>query len=202
MHNFLLISHALDVLPLLVALSNQPRLWDQDRLRTGFPGSVHSAVSDVLLHFQRPDYDASTGDVDHECFPREAWWALPDARPLIFGLMARVQATRLGRVMITRLPPGELIPCHTDSPLQTAYWRRHHITLCSPPECQFLIEGEMLSLAPGSCWWVDNSKVHSVSNHEGTTERISLIVDVHVPGMEQRYEHNRSPQPQRPTRKR
>ena len=41
----------------------------------------------------------------HECVPRPAYWALPEARPLIFGLMNRVGATRLGRVMITKLPP-------------------------------------------------------------------------------------------------
>lgn len=202
MKNFLLISHSLDTLPLLVAISNQPRLWDTDTIRTQHHGTVHSAVHDILLHFQQPGaVDVST-DASHDCFVRPAWWALPEARPLVFGLMARVQATRLGRCMITKLPPGEQIPAHTDSPHQTQYWRRHQITLCSPQECQFIIEDEVMALAPGTCWWINNGAEHQVIN-DGPTERIALIVDVHCPPMEPQYGTNspRQPEPARRQRR-
>lgn len=182
MEHFLCVTTNLDVLPLLYAVSNQPHLWNQDPVRTTHPGSVHSAVSDILAFFQRPGYDASSGDVNHECEPRPAWWALPELRPLVFGLSARVLATRVGRVMITRLPPGKEIPPHRDHPAQTAYYNRFHIILCSPPECVFQIEEEQVCMRPGECWRVDNSKEHAVYN-QGSTERWSLIVDLHVPTM-------------------
>lgn len=179
MENFLCITTGLDTLPLLYAVSNQPHLWNAETIRTQHPGSVHAEVSDVLLHFQAPAGFETMRD-EHECLPRPAWWALPQAQPLIFGLMARIAGTRLGRVMMTKLPPGGSIPPHVDSASQTDYYRRHHITLCSPEQCLFSVGDEALSLAPGSCWWVNNGVEHAVVN-DGATERISLIVDIHVP---------------------
>jgi quercetin dioxygenase-like cupin family protein len=184
LRHFLCITTGLDVLPLLYAVSNQPHLWNQDTIRTQHPGSVHAAASDILLHFQPTAtvfvQGTTVTDVVHECQPRPAWWALPQAQPLIFGLMARIAGTRLGRVMLTKLPPGGSIPPHVDSASQTDYYRRHHITLCSPEQCLFSVGDEALSLAPGSCFWVNNGVEHAVVN-DGPTERISLIVDIHVP---------------------
>lgn len=175
----LCVTTGLDVLPLLYAVSAQPLLWNQDTVRTAHPGSVHKDVSDILLFFQEPAEFEAMRD-GHECVPRPAYWALPEARPLIFGLMNRIGATRLGRVMITKLVPGAEIAPHTDSASQTDYYLRHHVVLCGPPECVFTVEDEQVAMMPGSCWWVDNSKEHSVFNG-GMTERISLIVDLHVP---------------------
>lgn len=184
MDNMLCVTTGLDVLPLLYAVSTQPLLWNTDTVRTAHPGSVHKQVSDILLYFQAPAHVFEQGgmvvDDEHECLPRPAWWALPEARPLIFGLMSRVGATRLGRCMITKLGPDCEIPPHTDSPSQTQYYLRHHITLCSPPACVFRVEDDEVAMQPGSCWWVNNGREHSVYNG-GPTERIALIVDVHVP---------------------
>lgn len=180
MKHFLCLAVNLDVLPLLYAVSRQPHLWDQNRVRTSFAGSPHAEVHDILLFFQAPGYDASDGDQGHECTPYPAWFALPEARPLVFGLMSRIQATRLGRVMITRLPPGAHIPPHIDSVHQTTYYCRNHITLCSPPDCTFVIEDETVQMRPGEAWRVDNGKEHAVYNN-GTTERWSLIIDLHSP---------------------
>lgn len=179
MENFLCITTGLDVGPLLYAVTTQRSLWNTDTIRTAHPGSVHGQVSDILLHFQEPAEFSAMRD-EHECCPRPAWWALPEARPLIFGLMSRVGATRLGRVMITRLAPECEIPPHTDSPSQTEYYLRHHVILCNPPECVFRVEDEEVAMPPGSCWFVNNGREHSVYN-DGPTERISLIIDVHVP---------------------
>lgn len=180
MKHFLLISVGLDILPLLYAVSRQPQLWDQHPLRTSFPGSPHAEVSDILLRFQVPEVGASvqTINANHESVPYPAWWVLPEARPLVFGLMGRVSATRLGRVLLTRLRPGCRIPPHVDSAPHSVYYARHHITLCTPPECYFRVEDEVITMRPGECWLVANSKEHTVWN-DGTTERIVLIVDTH-----------------------
>jgi hypothetical protein len=39
---------------------------------------------------------------------------LPSLRPMIFGLMARVQAVELGSILITKLPAGGEILPHSD----------------------------------------------------------------------------------------
>ena len=36
-----------------------------------------------------------------------AWHALPHLRPIVFGLMARLEAVQLGGVLITRVPAGK-----------------------------------------------------------------------------------------------
>ena len=182
MRHFLCLSVNLDVLPLLYAVSRMPQLWDQHPLRTGFEGSPHAEVSDILLRFQEVpptrEVDVQAVNADHESVPYAAWWLLPEARPLVFGLMNRVSATRLGRVMLTKLRPGCRIPPHVDSAPHSTYYQRHHVTLYTPPECSFRIEDEVLTMRPGECWWVNNALEHEVWN-DGDSERIALIIDTH-----------------------
>lgn len=180
MENFLLVASGLDVLPLLYSVSNQSHLWDQHPVRTTFPGSPHAQVSDVLLRFQEPTKtkNVQKANADHETVPYPAWWALPEARPLVFGLMARVQAARLGRVILTKLRPGCKIPPHVDSAPHSTYYTRFHVTLCTPQHCWFRIEDEILTMQPGECWMVRNNLEHEVQN-EGDSERWALIIDLH-----------------------
>lgn len=184
MKHFLKLAQNLDVLPLLVALHRQPWLWDRHPIRTTFPGSPHAQVSDILLRFNGgPAYGvqatAPTSDDDHECHPYPAWWALPEAHPLVLTLFAAVRGTRLGRVMITRMDPGTAIAPHSDSQAQTDYFSRFHIVLAHPQwACVFTIEDEQVEMKPGECWMVDNSQLHGVTN-DGDSERLSLIIDIH-----------------------
>jgi len=184
MRHFLCVTTGLDVLPLVYAISRQAWLWDMHPLRTQFPGSPHAEVSDILCRFQQPQAgaDVTTTNADHECVPYPAWHALPELLPLVFGLAARIQATRIGRVLITNLRPGCTIPSHIDSAPHSIYYLRHHIVLCSPQNCYFQIEDEMVQMRPGECWKVRNDLEHSVVN-DGPTERWSLIVDLHCDAM-------------------
>lgn len=183
MQHFLLMASNIDVLPLLYAVSRQPGLWDQHTLRTTHPGTPHSQVSDILLRFQDTSEYEATGDpasiVDgHESTPYPAWWCLPEVRPLVFGLMSRVQAARLGRVILTKLRPGCRITPHKDSAPHSVYYQRHHVTLCTPRACYFRIEDETLHLPEGTCYYVNNAVEHEVWN-DGPTERLALIIDLH-----------------------
>jgi len=184
MRHFLRLAQNLDILPLLYALHRQPWLWDAHPVRTTFPGSPHAQVHDILLRFNSgPEYGVQTAapvaDADHECCPYPAWWALPEAHPLVFTLFAAVRGTRLGRVMITRLDPGTAITPHCDSPAQTAYFQRFHITLAAPQwACVFTIDDEQVEMKPGECWFVNNAALHGVTN-DGDESRLSLICDIH-----------------------
>lgn len=182
MRHFLKLAQGLDVLPLLYAITRQPQLWDAHPIRTTFPGSPHTQVSDILLRFQalpEGDYDVGKANAEHETVPYPAWWLLPEARPLVYHLMARVQATRLGRVMVTRLAPGCEIPPHIDSAPHSTYYERQHIILAAPPwDCAFVIEDEIVQMQPGECWWINNARMHGVVNH-GDSDRLALIIDTH-----------------------
>jgi len=184
MKHFLRLAQNLDILPLLYALHRQPWLFDADRTRTAFPGSPHAQVHDILLRFSAvPEYVTAGGvpvtDDVHESVPMPAWWALPEAHPLVFTLFAAVRGTRLGRVMITRLDPGMQIPPHIDSKAQTDYYQRFHVTLAAPQwACVFQIEEEQVEMRPGDCWSVNNAVLHGVTN-DGDESRLSLICDIH-----------------------
>ncbi len=182
MRNFLKIADAVDVVPLLLALSQKQHLWDQNTLRTAHDATPHKQVSDIWLRFNDLELYRQTGDASsvidqHESINYPALAELPQARTLIFNLMAYVQGERLGRCIITRLAPGCRIDPHEDGGDHAAYYERYHIALQSNPDVLFRCGDEMVQMMPGQVWWFDNSVEHEVINN-GTDDRIHLIVDI------------------------
>ena len=176
MRNFLQIGTA-DTLPLLHALTLQPDLWNAVPVRTTYPGSAHRDASDILLRFNRLDADAEAMFAEHEVSNLPPLAALPQARPLIFDLMRRVEGERLGRVVITRLPPGGEIKPHADEGDYAAYYSRYHVMLQNPSDSWFRCGGEDLYMAPGTVWWFNSGLPHAVYNR-GDADRITMIVDI------------------------
>lgn len=178
MKNFYRVAEGVDVTPLLYALHTNADLWDAHPIRTQHPGTVHSQVSDILLRFQPIEQGAGIPDA-HEsvCFP--GWWRLPQAQDLVYALVARVRGTRLGRVIITRLPPGKSIDAHVDGGAHAEYYERHHIVLQNGKGSNFRAGDENVCMKAGEVWWFDNSAEHEVTNHSDV-DRITMIVDIRV----------------------
>lgn len=176
MRNFQLIAAGADVVPLLHAVARQPELWNRDALRTAYPGTPHAEADDIWLWFNRTDDPEAVVD-DNETVPYPAWMALPQARSLVFDLMRRVEGTRLGRVMITRLAPGRTITPHADQGAPAAYYERYQVALQSLPGCLFRIGDETVTFSTGDVWWIDNRKEHAVVNNSAD-DRIVLIIDI------------------------
>lgn len=184
MNNFIHIASGIDVFPLLLALHQQPDLWDQVPVRTQTPGSPHAHAHDILLHFQ--PLDGSVSD-PRECIWYEAAARLPQIRPLVYGVMARIEGERLGRVMLARLEPGHNIPAHSDvgeHPLQyekIPYWRRIHIVLETDPAVLFRCGSEVVHMQQGEVWAFRNALEHEVWwQGEGASTRTHVIMDVHT----------------------
>jgi hypothetical protein len=177
MRNFNLVTQSVDVAPLLNAVMRQPELWDQNTLRTVHPSSPHTQVSDIWLRFN--EVTANSADVvdDYESVNYPAMFALPQARPIIYSLMALVEGERLGRVLITRLPPGGEIPLHADGGSPAEYYDRYQIPLQVAPGVEFHAGDEAVFMSPGEIWWFNNSKEHKVVNNS-RFDRISMIVDI------------------------
>lgn len=192
MRNFQLIATGVDPLPLLHAITLQPQLWNTDRARTWHPQSAHRVVDDILLRYNRYDpdkddfFEAVCSEIHVENLP--AWAALPQATPIIFALMGRVQGEHLGRVFISRMAPGICIGPHTDriAPAEerfphkippAVYYRRYQIPLKAHPGVLFRAGDEDVFMEPGSVWWFDNCVEHEVKNYSGD-DRISLVVDI------------------------
>lgn len=169
----------IDVVPLMQSIVRQPELWDQNTLRTRHPGTAHSDVSDIWLWFNRTNQEPSAVADDRDVIDYPAWGLLPQARVLIFDLIRRVEGIRLGRVMITKLPPGKTITPHVDGGAPATFYNRFQIALQSLPGAVFRIGDEAVTFQTGDAWWIDNRTVHSVENHS-SDDRIVLIADIRL----------------------
>lgn len=181
MKHFLKIFEGIDVLPLLAAIRMRDHLWNQNNLRTTHPGTAHSEADDIWLRFNELTKDGDNVHVvnDLQCINYPAFAELPQARPLIFGLMARVEGEQLGRCLITRLRPGARIAPHEDLGAPATFYERFHILLQCPPGAIFRTGDEVLQMHQGECWWFDNSVEHEIVNN-GADDRITMIVDIRV----------------------
>lgn len=182
MRYFQQLAAGVNVTPLMNALQRQPELWDANPIRTQHPGTAHAQVSDILLRFNDLEEYLRTGDPttitdDKEAIAYPAWDKLPQARSIIFDLMRTVEATRLGRVIITRLPPGRVITPHEDQGAPAEYYHRYQIALQSLPGALFHIGDETVNFRSGDVWHIDNRTIHSVQNHSAD-DRIVLICDL------------------------
>jgi hypothetical protein len=182
MKYFQQLAAGINVTPLLNALQRQPELWNQHPIRTKHPGTAHADVSDILLRFNDYSEFERTGDPttvtdDKECIAFPAWEKLPQISPIIFDLMRTVEATRLGRVIITKLPPGKTITPHVDGGAPATYYERYQLALQSLPGALFRIGEETVNFRSGDMWWIQNNIVHSVENNSAD-DRIVAIIDL------------------------
>lgn len=179
MRSFLKIAEAVDVLPVLNALAVNPDLWNENPLRTTHPDSPHQACDDIWLWFNDPT-DPATVPNDTVVVPYRGWFALPSIRPMVLDLMRRVEGTHLGRVVITRLPPGAIIPEHTDGGAPATFFTRYQIALQCLPGALFMCGNETVQMRAGDVWLIDNTAPHSVVNNSAD-DRIVCIVDIRGP---------------------
>lgn len=177
MRNFLKIADGVDTIPLLNALMVNDDLWNSSPLRTMYPESPHHEADDILLWFNDLNQDPAAIADDKAVIPYPAWSRLPQARPIVFDLMRRVEGVQLGRVMITRLRPGGTIHPHEDAGAPAEFYSRYQLALQNGPGCLFHCGEEAAYFAPGSVWYFDNQKTHSVVNNSATT-RLALIIDI------------------------
>ncbi len=193
MRHFLKIAHGVDTMPLLNAVTRQPDLWNGHDVRWFHPQSAHREIDDILLRYNAFDREkddfvekvcAEIQVVDYPPFVK-----LPQARPLLFDLMRRVEGTHLGRVFISRVPNQVVIPPHIDligpaveafpDKIQPAdYYDRYHFVLASGAGSIFRCGDETVTMMPGEVWWFNNSVEHEVINNSGV-DRIHMIADIH-----------------------
>lgn len=185
MRNFMLIATGTDVLPLNLAIKRMPELWKADTYLRDYPQGPFGEIESIMLRFPTKSVheteealQAAQATFDqHENIDYPAYKTLPEARPLIMQLMARVSGERLGRAMINKIAPGGRIFPHADTPAHTDYYTRFHIVLQSAPGVVFRAGDEHVYMATGEVWWFDNKQEHEVINNSAI-DRIHLVVDV------------------------
>lgn len=192
MKNFTRLRQGVDVMPLLLAIKRKPELWQADTYLRDYPQGPFKQVQSIILRFppryiakdakDLADYESRTDQ--HENVDQPVYANLPQARPLVSGLMAAVEGERLGRVILNKIVPGGRIFPHRDTPAHAQYWDRFHIVLDSSPGNNFTCgeagEVEQVYMAPGEVWWFQNAKMHEVINN-GNRDRIHMVVDIRTP---------------------
>src|SRR4051812_26786925 len=168
MRHFIRIQSGVDVAPLLAQLAAQPELWDAHRSRKDMPGGPHARMSDIWLRYNAPERldpaDPRGFNAEHVPIWYPAWRVLTAAQPIVFELMARVQGEMLGGILITRIPPGEVIDPHRDGGWHVEYYEKFYLALQSAPGADFVCEHdgclERLNPKPGDVHLFDNRKLH------------------------------------------
>ena len=180
MRHFIKIASGVEVLPLAMALYRQPELWNQHRARTGGTGAF-VGTDDIWVRFRDPsELDCREAFAEEfRCQWYPAWHALPHLRPIVFGLMARVEAVELGGCLLTRIPPGGAVARHNDRGRwhPEFFTTKAYIPLASNDKCVSTCADESVVMATGECWIFDNLQDHSTENN-GDTDRITLIVSM------------------------
>lgn len=178
MRNFLKIAENINVLQLRQELMNNANLWNENTLRTKHPGTAHSQVSDIWVFFNEISIDEEFSVMDDKLVrPYRAWDKLPSLRPILFALMNQVQAVQLGRVIITRLPPGKIIEPHVDMGAPATYFTRYQLAIQCNPGNTFYIGDEEMSFRTGDIWQINNNEEHGVVNNSND-DRIVCIFDM------------------------
>lgn len=188
MRNFLKIGENVQIQSLLLALHRFDKsddIWKADTYLRDYAQGPFGDTESVILRFPPrsvieteealKDYEKNIDQ--HENVDQAAFKLLPEARKIIFDLMAAVQGERLGRVMINKLRPGGKIFPHADTPVHAEYWDRFHIVLQSLPGNIFRCGDEKISPRTGECWWFNNKIEHEVLNNSAD-DRISMVVDI------------------------
>lgn len=162
-----------DIMELSEQLNAHPELWDQVTIRTTWEEGPFTETSDIWLRFGD---DTETWGGPHFPVFYPAWDLLPALHPIVFDLMARIKATNLGGIWITRIPPGNSVKPHSDAGVWHAEFYPHKAyVIISGSNCTNRYEDEEYNLLPGESWIFNNLVTHSVENH-GDTERIAAIV--------------------------
>lgn len=177
---FARIAHGLNVVPLLVALKRQPKLFGKYNLRANGYSSPHAQMTDIWVRYNDINKYIDSGDFskfndEHDAVWYPAYYALPQIRPIIFSVMSLVEGERLGAVLITKTPPSGSISKHIDSSWHADYYDKYYVPIQNAPGATFNFEDGVICPQPGDVWWFDNSVTHWVENNSNE-DRISLII--------------------------
>jgi hypothetical protein len=183
MKYFRQVMFGIDVQPLLAQIAEHPELWTRNGAWTDGKKSVLAkmetgmAAERIELRYN----NTPAGLPQHpKYWNRPAWPVLTEATKLIATLQFALGGIEiLGRCIISRMAPGEIIAPHTHEvqfglppifetyqvPLQVA---RDVVFRCGDEDCY---------MRPGEAWTFPNQVEHAVYNNS-SRDRISMMVDI------------------------
>lgn len=178
---------------LVEMLKANPGIFDAIPLRTKF-NPMMDGLHDIWVHMPRitgsletPADVLKTYQEQYAESTENVWYRgaeLPLVRAVIYALAYDNYASEIGRVVISKLPPGCEIKAHSDSGAGNEKYVRFHWALQSAPGQVFWCgEGEdyeEYEAPTGSYFYFRNDKLHGVKN-ASKKDRYTLHVDLKVP---------------------
>lgn len=179
----------LDVGPLLAQVRAHPELWDTDDSWTrGKTMSAIYDVSNIVLRWNKSPDPTKPG----QGWDKPALGILSEARSIVDNVMRISEGILLGKVLITRLRPGQNINphVHVSPPGVPRIYHTYQVPLSVAPGCVFGCDDEdprtsgrwaenQVRMVPGNVYWFENTVSHWVTN-ASNEDRISMLMDVRL----------------------
>lgn len=185
MRNFLKICDGINVSQLALQLKQKVGLWGANNLRKERSESPHLAMSDIWIRYNDDSEFKKTGDYSkfndlHYPIWYPAINELPEVRNIAHALMAKMNATHLGGILITRIPPSGRIEPHSDGNWHAKFYNcKLYIPIQTNANCINRCEDEYVIMREGECWYFNNLVEHEVMNN-GDDDRMTLIICLRV----------------------
>lgn len=152
-----------------------PDLWDRYRFRTDHPQSPHREASDIWVRYNHVGNVGPRFGDPHISVWYDVAEQMPECLRLIQAVSDRVAITKLGGVLITRIPPGKRVYPHQDHGWHAEHYEKFAVLLEGNPEQAFCYEDGEFRCERGESWTFNNQESHWVNN-DSSVDRITLIV--------------------------
>lgn len=167
-----------DVSQVASSLAANPQVWNLHRMRTESPHSPHREVDDIWVRYNAADNFTTMAEFNGP--HQSSWYPCADllgVKPFVLDIMRAVEATQLGGVLITRIPPGKQVYPHVDQGWHARHYEKVAVQIKGNERQAFCFDGEQLVTLTGDVYGFDNSHRHWVTN-DSHEERITLIICV------------------------
>jgi hypothetical protein len=178
--NFRLIADNFNIAPLRERLQKNPELFGLYDFRGTAYDSPHTKMRDIWVRYNDVLPFLEKGDMAGFADEHEPVWypvatQMPEVFPIVTELMERVQAKRLGGVLITKVPPGGGIDPHVDRGWHAEYYDKYYVPILNSPGATFNFPDGAIAPNDGEVYWFRNDVPHWVIN-DSQTDRIAMIV--------------------------
>ncbi len=164
-----------DVAELRKQLYARPDAWNRHGLRTRSYGTPHNQVSDVWVRYNAIENLGPSFNEEHE----SVWYPvvddIPAVKPLIDKAIQLAGATKLGGVLITKVPPKGSVAWHVDRGWHAETHRKIAVQICGNAQQVFKFQDAELRPEPGDVYEFNNQVPHAVFN-DSNEDRITLII--------------------------
>lgn len=151
-------------------------LWDKYNLRR-LSGSPHEQMTDIWARFNNPDPYIESGNIAGIIDKHDSVWLenIPAVKFICDELLKFLYGSKLGGVLITKLPPrGRILP-HTDHGWHAEYYDKYYVPIKNGIGSRFCFDRGELIAKNGEVYAFRNDVTHWVEN-DSNHDRIAMII--------------------------